>query len=77
MMPYVLSVIGVTALVIIGRGYWWGWVLAFANECIWVGFALATRQYGFILGAIVYGSVNIYNARRWYVGLVGAPHDRP
>jgi hypothetical protein len=77
MMPYVLSIIGVTALVIIGRGHWWGWVIAFGNECLWVVFALTTHQYGFILGAAVYGSVNIYNARRWRSGLTGAPHDRP
>lgn len=65
-MPYVLSVIGVTAMIAIGRGHWWGWAIALMNECLWVGFAIATRQYGFILGAAFYGTVNAYNAHRWY-----------
>ena len=77
MMPYILSVIGVTALVMVGRHMWQGWVLAFCNECLWVGFALATRQYGFILGAVVYGTVNTYNAVRWRRGKIGLQHDRP
>jgi len=66
MMPYVLSAIGVTAMLIIGAGRWYGWIIAFANECLWLGFAFATKQYGFIVGATVYGSVNAYNAHRWY-----------
>jgi len=65
-MPYILSVIGVAGMLVIGRGYWWGWVIAFVNECLWVAFAVATRQYGFILGAAFYGTVNAYNAHRWY-----------
>lgn len=64
-MPYLLSIIGVTGMLVIGRGYWWGWAIAFFNECLWVVFAIATRQYGFILGAAFYGTVNAYNAHRW------------
>jgi len=64
-MSYVLSVIGVTGLFVIGRGKWYGWLIAFLNECLWVTFALTTKQYGFLLGAGVYGTVNVYNARKW------------
>jgi hypothetical protein len=64
-MPYVLSVVGVAGMLAIGRDRWWGWLVALVNECLWVGYALVTRQYGFILGAAVYGTVNAYNAKRW------------
>ena len=64
-MSYVLSVIGVTGLFVIGRGKWYGWLIAFLNECLWVTFALTTKQYGFLLGAGVYGTVNVYNATKW------------
>lgn len=40
-------------------------MLAWCNECIWVAFAVATQQYGFILGAIVYGTINMANAIVW------------
>ena len=62
---WVLSAVGVTGLLVVGRRKWWGWVVAFTNECLWVGYALATRQYGFIFGALAYGSVHLHNAWRW------------
>jgi hypothetical protein len=65
MMPYVLSVIGVAGMLVIGAGRWWGWLIALANECLWLVFAVLTKQYGFIIGAAVYGTVNTYNALRW------------
>lgn len=64
-MPYILSIVGVTALIIIGRNHWAGWILAFINECLWVWFAIHSKQYGFIIGAAFYGAVNAYNAARW------------
>lgn len=65
MMPYILSIIGVTALILIGKRKELGWALAFTNECLWFLFAIATKQYGFIIGALVYGSVNAYNYWNW------------
>jgi hypothetical protein len=67
-MPYVLSIIGLTALVLIGRRHWYGWAIAFFNECLWIVFAIATKHYGFILGAIFYGTVNFHNALKWKRG---------
>jgi hypothetical protein len=65
MMPYILSLIGVTALILIGKRKELGWALAFTNECLWFLFAIATKQYGFIIGALVYGFVNAHNYRKW------------
>lgn len=62
---WVLGIIGVTALVCIGRLRWWGWWLAFTNECLWVIYAVVTRQWGFIFAALCYGSVNFYHGRKW------------
>lgn len=66
--PYILSVLGIAALLTIGRGHWWGWGIAFTNECLWIMFAITTEQYGFLLGAFAYGAVNVYNAVRWHRG---------
>jgi hypothetical protein len=65
MMPYILSIIGVTALWLIGLKKWYGWALAWGNECLWVAFAIGTRQHGFILGSVVYGTINMANAIVW------------
>lgn len=66
--PYALSIIGMTALILIGQRKWYGWALAMFNECIWIVFAIATKQHGFILGAIFYGSINLHNAIKWKQG---------
>lgn len=65
MMPYILSVVGVSALWLIGRKRWYGWLIAWGNECLWVAFAVSTRQYGFIVGSAVYGTLNMANAIVW------------
>ena len=62
---WLLSAIGVTGLLMVGRRRWWGWLIAFTNEVLWIGYALVTRQYGFIFGAAAYMSVHIHNAKKW------------
>lgn len=62
---WLLGILGVTALVCIGRYRWWGWWLAFVNECLWVVYAVVTKQWGFIFAALCYGSVNLYHGRKW------------
>jgi len=65
MWSWVLSVIGLTAVFFIGQRKWWAWGIAFTNECLWIAYALVTRQYGFILGAVGYASLNLHNGRKW------------
>lgn len=73
--PWILSIIGVTAMLMVGGKHWHGWVIAFANECLWVAYALATNQKGFIFGAIIYGTANLRNAYVWAVK-EGGLHDK-
>jgi hypothetical protein len=64
---WALTVIGATFLWLIGSGKWWGWAGLIVNECLWVVYAVATRQYGFIVAALLYGAMdarNLFAARR-------------
>lgn len=65
---WVLSCIGVTGLLLVGRRKWWAWGITALNEVLWIGYALATRQYGFIFGAVAYIAVHAHNARKWKEG---------
>lgn len=65
MWSWILSVVGITGLFLAGRKFWWAWLIAFTNECLWMIYAITTRQYGFIFGAIAYGTVHAYNANKW------------
>lgn len=63
---WVLGCIGVTALFSIGKYRWWGWWMAFCNECLWLIYGFTTRQYGFVFAAVVYGAVNAVHGTNWW-----------
>ena len=65
MWSYVLAIIGVTGIFLVGRKTIWGWLILCVNECLWIGYALSTDQYGFILMALAYASVYIKSYIHW------------
>jgi hypothetical protein len=65
MWSYVLAVVGVTGIFFVGRKTIWGWLVLLTNECIWIAYALATDQYGFIFMAVAYASVYIKSFIGW------------
>ncbi len=62
---YVLAAIGVTGIYFVGRKSMWAWFLLLFNECLWIIYAITTKQYGFILAAIAYGIVYIRSYIHW------------
>ena len=65
MWSWVLAVVGITGIFFVGRKTVWGWLVLMVNECLWVAYALHTRQYGFILASIGYGTVYIKSYVKW------------
>jgi nicotinamide riboside transporter PnuC len=64
-MSWVLSLVGITGLVAVGRHKWWGFAIGLGNEMLWIYFAITRQEYGLILGAVMYGAVNTMNMIRW------------
>lgn len=64
---WVLAAVGVTGLYLAGRKIWWAWLIGLAAQVLWVAYALATAQYGFLVSAFAYGWVYALNARRWFL----------
>ena len=62
---WVLAVIGVSGIYFVGRKMKWAWLWLIFNECLWIIFALATKQYGFIFAALAYTAVYIKSFLRW------------
>jgi len=61
----VLTAVGVLGLYLAGRRSWWGWAVGLAAQALWIAYAIATRQWGFIGSALAYGLVYGRNARAW------------
>lgn len=64
---YLLTAVGVTGLVLAGRKIWWAWLIGLAAQVLWIAYAIATEQWGFILSALAYGWVYATNARLWWL----------
>lgn len=62
-----LTALGVTGLYLAGCQKKSGWMLGLLAQFIWIAYAIVTKQYGFILGALIYGSAYARNWYRWSV----------
>ena len=65
MWSWILAVIGVTGIYFVGRKTIWGWYVLLFNECLWMAYAVITKQYGFIFSAIAYAAVYIKSYIHW------------
>ncbi|CDZ89024.1 conserved membrane hypothetical protein [Rhodococcus ruber] len=61
-----LATIGIVGIYVTTRKLWWGFALGLAAQLLWIAYAIATAQYGFILSAIGYGIVYWIGARKWF-----------
>lgn len=68
MSPYwswVLTAVGVTGLYFAGQKKPWAWLIGLGAQVLWLAYAIATEQWGFIVSAAAYGWVYARNARLW------------
>lgn len=62
---WVLALVGVTGIFFVGRKTIWGWFVLLFNECLWMIYAIATKQYGFIFASLAYAATYIKSYRHW------------
>ncbi len=65
MWSWILAAIGICGIFLVGRKTIWGWLILCVNECLWIAYALATDQYGFIAMAIAYAAIYIKSFIHW------------
>lgn len=62
---YVLAFVGIAGLVLAGRDRSLGWAIGLGAQGLWIAYALATGQHGFLISAVAYGAVYARNWRAW------------
>jgi hypothetical protein len=62
---WLLTLVGVSGLWLAGRRSAWGWAVGLGAQGLWIAYALATSQEGFLASAVVYGSVYLKNFLAW------------
>lgn len=65
MWSWVLAIIGVTGIYFVGRKTIWGWFVLLFNECLWMVYAITTRQYGFIFASLAYAVTYVKSYIHW------------
>jgi hypothetical protein len=67
-LQWTITALGVVYLYLSGRKSWQvrrlGWTVALLTQPIWLGYAIATQQYAFILTSVLYGTVAFLNFRQ-------------
>jgi len=62
---WALTVVGVFGLWLAGRRSPWGWAVGIGAQVLWLAYAIATRQWGFLVSCFAYGAVYVKNFRSW------------
>lgn len=62
---WLLMAVGVTGLFLAGKKRKVGWMIGIGVQLLWIMYAIVSKQWGFIMSALVYGAVNTINWRRW------------
>lgn len=62
---WLLTFAGVTGLFIAGRKNYYGWAIGIGAQGLWITYAIATHQYGFIVASICYATVYANNLIKW------------
>lgn len=61
----ILTPLGLLGMYLSGRKLKAGWLLGLFTQVIWVLYAVATKQYPFILASLGYGSIYAKNYLAW------------
>lgn len=62
---FALMAIGVLGIYLAGKKNKYGWAVGSFAQILWIIYALATGQYGFIVSALVYGWMYTKNFMAW------------
>ena len=62
---FILTIVGLTGFFLAGRKVWWAWHINVGCQVLWISYAIATEQYGFIIAALFYSVVFGKNALAW------------
>jgi hypothetical protein len=63
-----LSVVGMLGFYLVGEKRRSGWLVGIVSQFLWLAYAVAFRQWGFVLGCFIFGGTYLRNWLRWKPG---------
>ena len=62
---WALTAVGLVGLYLAGRRSLYGWAVGVGAQLLWLAYAVASRQWGFIVSSLAYAAVYARNFLRW------------
>lgn len=62
---WILTAVGVSGLYFAGKNNKIGWAIGVFAQLLWIAYALAMKQYGFLVSAFAYSWVYMKNYIAW------------
>lgn len=60
-----LTPFGLLGMYVSGRKKRWGWLLGLCTQVLWIGYAVNTKAYFFIIGSSLYAAIYLKNYIEW------------
>jgi nicotinamide riboside transporter PnuC len=64
-MSWLLTFYSLLGVWLIGRKNIAGWLVGLSCQLLWLFYAITTKQYGFVVSAVVFGWVYVINYLKW------------
>jgi hypothetical protein len=64
-MDWILTMLLLVTLYLSGKNLRSGWAVGIFSQVLWIAYAIATKQYGFLLGAVLVGAMYVKNWFEW------------
>lgn len=62
---WILAAVGIFGIYLAGKKHKAGWAVGLGAQVLWIVFAIATQQWGFIASALAYGFIYGKNYLAW------------
>lgn len=62
---WVVTIVGCFGFWLGGKKVWWCWYVNIFNQLLWIGFAIVTGYYAFLVGTVFYSMTFVRNAYLW------------
>ena len=60
-----MELIGVSGMLLVGRRFWWAWLIVLAHSIPWFVYSIAHNKPGFIAMSLMWWTMNAINALKW------------
>lgn len=62
---WILAAVGILGIYLAGRKNSAGWLVGMFAQVLWLAYAIATRQWGFLFTSVAYGAIYTKNWIKW------------